>query len=178
MTAGKLRATILSDNMVGAGVHINAVGGDCPGKTELQRERLLRADVFVEFPEEMRIEGEIQQMAANYPVTELWRVIAGQAPGRQSERQTTIVDSVGFAIEDFSALRLVMDKVQGTDFYSHLNRLAESADPRNLFGLLSSDAGRIPLPARRNDHAFSLRAGAAQRRHDPPAPFHPQRRDR
>jgi len=58
VTADKLKATVLSDSMVGAGVHINAVGGDCPGKTELQREILLRADVFVELSEQTRIEGE------------------------------------------------------------------------------------------------------------------------
>ncbi len=33
VTADKQYATILTDNMVGAGIHINAVGGDCPGKT-------------------------------------------------------------------------------------------------------------------------------------------------
>ncbi|TIN14438.1 MAG: ornithine cyclodeaminase, partial [Mesorhizobium sp.] len=44
VTADKQYATILTDNMVGAGVHINAVGGDCPGKTELHRDILLRSD--------------------------------------------------------------------------------------------------------------------------------------
>ncbi len=34
-TADKRYGTILTDNMVGAGLHINAIGGDCPGKTEL-----------------------------------------------------------------------------------------------------------------------------------------------
>ena len=41
-TADKQYATILSDNMVGSGVHINAIGGDCPGKTELHKDILLR----------------------------------------------------------------------------------------------------------------------------------------
>jgi ornithine cyclodeaminase/alanine dehydrogenase-like protein (mu-crystallin family) len=40
VTADKQYATILTDNMVGSGVHINAVGGDCPGKTELHRDIL------------------------------------------------------------------------------------------------------------------------------------------
>ncbi len=78
VTADKANATILSDNMVGAGVHINAVGGDCPGKTELQAEILRRATIFVEYPPQTRIEGEIQQLPPDHPVTELWRVIAGQ----------------------------------------------------------------------------------------------------
>ena len=64
VTADKKYATILTDNMVGSGVHINAVGGDCPGKTELHRDILLRSDIFVEFPPQTRIEGEIQQLDA------------------------------------------------------------------------------------------------------------------
>jgi ornithine cyclodeaminase len=133
--------------MIGAGVHINAVGGDCPGKTELQRDILLRADVFVEFPEQTRIEGEIQQMPSDYPVNELWRVIAGHTSGRWSDRQITIFDSVGFAIEDFSALRFLMDRVQGTDFFIDIDLLAQPADPRNLFGLLSASATSDPVSA-------------------------------
>ncbi|TDA89491.1 ornithine cyclodeaminase, partial [Halomonas marinisediminis] len=39
-TADKQFATILTDNMVGAGLHINAIGGDCPGKTELHQDIL------------------------------------------------------------------------------------------------------------------------------------------
>ena len=136
VTADKRKATILADDMVGTGVHVNAVGGDCPGKTELQKELLLRADVFVEYPQQTRIEGEIQQMPADFPVTELWRVIAGRAPGRSSARQITIFNSVGFATEDFSALRYLSDQVQGTDCYDEIDLLAEPGDPRDLFGLL------------------------------------------
>jgi ornithine cyclodeaminase len=147
-TADKRKATILSSNMVGAGVHINAVGGDCPGKTELQKELLYRADVFVEFSEQTRIEGEIQQMPADFPVTELWQVITGVAQGRTSERQITIFDSVGFAIEDFSTLRYLRDRVQGTGFYTDIDLLAEPSDPRNLFGILQGGtAPRIMLAA-------------------------------
>ncbi|WP_341488009.1 ornithine cyclodeaminase [Pararhizobium sp. A13] len=135
-TADKQYATILSDNMVGAGVHINAIGGDCPGKTELHRDILLRADTFVEYPPQTRIEGEIQQMDPDYPVTEFWRVITGQAPGRRDARQITLFDSVGFAIEDFSALRYVRDKLKGTGLYQELDIIADPDDPRDLFGML------------------------------------------
>src|SRR5215469_956132 len=73
VTADKQRATILVDNMVGEGVHINAVGGDCPGKTELHRDILLRSEIFVEYTPQTRIEGEIQQLPADHAVTELWQ---------------------------------------------------------------------------------------------------------
>ncbi|WP_238366083.1 ornithine cyclodeaminase [Mesobacterium pallidum] len=139
-TADKTRATILTDNMVGSGQHINAIGGDCPGKTELHRDILLRSDIFVEYPEQTRIEGEIQQLDSNHPVTELWQVFRGEAPGRTSDRQVTLFDSVGFAVEDFSALRYVRDRVAGTGFAQPLDLLADPDDPRDLFGMLTRAA--------------------------------------
>lgn len=139
-TADKAYATILTDNMVGAGIHINAIGGDCPGKTELHKDILARADTFVEFEPQTRIEGEIQQMDATYPVTEFWKVLHGHAPGRSDARQITLFDSVGFAIEDFSALRYVFDKLKGTDFFQKIDILADPDDPRDLFGMLQRAA--------------------------------------
>ncbi len=135
-TADKQYATILTDNMVGSGVHINAIGGDCPGKTELAPAILKRSDIFVEYPEQTRIEGEIQQMPADHPVTELWQVITGQAKGRRDARAITLFDSVGFAIEDFSALRYIRDRIKGTDMFEPLDMLADPDDPRDLFGMV------------------------------------------
>lgn len=139
-TADKQLATILSDNMVGNGVHINAIGGDCPGKTELAPAILHRSDIFVEFPPQTRIEGEIQQLEPNHPVTELWKVITGTAPGRTNARQITLFDSVGFAIEDFSALRFVRDQLSATGLFHALDLLADPDDPRDLFGMLNRAA--------------------------------------
>jgi ornithine cyclodeaminase len=136
VTADKQNATILTDNMVGSGIHINAVGGDCPGKTELHADILRRSDIFVEYPPQTRIEGEIQQLAPDHPVTELWRVIAGQAPGRRDRAQITLFDSVGFAIEDFSALRYVRDQLAKTGLFVNLDLLADPDEPRDLFGMV------------------------------------------
>jgi ornithine cyclodeaminase len=135
-TADKQYATILTDNMVGGGVHINAIGGDCPGKTELHRDILLRSDIFVEYLPQTRIEGEIQQMAPDHPATELWRVIAGQVSGRRDASQITLFDSVGFAIEDFSALRYVRSKLGEGHFHQDIDIIADPDDPRDLFGML------------------------------------------
>lgn len=135
-TADKQLATILSDNMVGRGVHLNAVGGDCPGKTELHRDILLRSSIFVEYPPQTRIEGEIQALEPDHPVTELWQVIAGRTPGRTDAAQITLFDSVGFAIEDFSALRYVLAQVRQGAACQMLDMLADPDDPRDLFGML------------------------------------------
>ncbi|MYM54999.1 ornithine cyclodeaminase [Thalassovita mangrovi] len=139
-TADKQYATILTDNMVGSGVHINAIGGDCPGKTELHRDILLRSDIFVEYPPQTRIEGEIQQLDDTHPVTELWQVMRNEAAGRRDPRQITLFDSVGFAIEDFSALRFIHDRIRGTAFFDHLDMLADPDDPRDLVGMVNRAA--------------------------------------
>ena len=147
-TADKQCATILTDNLVGPGIHINAVGGDCPGKTELHPDILRRSDIVVEYAPQTRLEGEIQQLPADHPVTELWRVIAGEVPGRRDDRQITLFDSVGFAVEDFSALRYLRSVLAGTGFFEDLDLLADPDDPRDLFGMLLRAEGRAgPDPA-------------------------------
>ena len=122
--------------MIGAGVHINAIGGDCPGKTELHKDILLRSDIFVEYAPQTRIEGEIQQLDHNHPVTEIWKVLTGQAQGRRDARQITLFDGVGFAIEDFSALRYIRDQLARTGDFMKLDLLADPDDPRDLYGML------------------------------------------
>jgi ornithine cyclodeaminase len=143
-TADKKNAIVLPAGAVEPGMHINAIGGDCPGKTELDPAILERAQVVVEYPPQTRIEGEIQQMPADFPVTELWQVITGQAPGRTAETEVTIFDSVGFAIEDFSVLRFLRDSIAGTPFVGNVDLVVEPDDPKDLFGLVNSPA---PVPA-------------------------------
>ena len=135
-TADKQCATILTDNMIGSGVHINAIGGDCPGKTELHKDILLRSEIFVEYPPQTRIEGEIQQLDDDHPVTEMWQVFTGTHPGRKSKDQITLFDSVGFATEDFSALRYIHDQLPKVGHFVELDLLADPDDPRDLFGMI------------------------------------------
>jgi ornithine cyclodeaminase len=140
VTADKQNATILTDNMVGAGIHINAVGGDCPGKTELHADILRRSAIFVEYAPQTRIEGEIQQLPSTYPVTEFWEVLAGTSPGRERADQITLFDSVGFAVEDFSALRYVRGRLSEFPMYEQLDLLADPDEPRDLYGMLQRSA--------------------------------------
>ena len=140
VTADKCNATILTPEMIVPGVHVNAVGGDCPGKTELDRAILARADarVVVEFEPQSRIEGEIQQMPADFPVTELARVLSGAAPGRRGAHEVTVFDSVGFALEDFSALRYLMRIHQEErGGRPQVDLVPDLEDPKDLFALLA-----------------------------------------
>ena len=154
VTADKRNAVILAPNMIVPGMHLNAVGGDCPGKTELHPDILRRPDirVVVEFEPQSRIEGEVQQMEADYPVAELTDVLAGRRSARANEREVTLFDSVGFALEDFSALRYlrrVHQEMRGMQ--QQIDLVPDLENPKDLYSLLAARrsvaAARTPVLA-------------------------------
>ena len=137
VTADKRNATILTPPMIRPGMHLNAVGGDCPGKTELHGDILRRPDarVVVEYEPQSRIEGEIQQMEPGFRVAEFADVVRGTAQGRGSRDEVTIFDSVGFALEDFSALRFLRALLaEERGVRRQIDLLPELQDPKDLFG--------------------------------------------
>ena len=136
VTADKRNATILTPEMIEPGMHLNAVGGDCPGKTELHGDILDAAKVFVEYEPQSRIEGEIQHKGADFAVTEFWQVLRGERAGRDSADQVTVFDSVGFALEDFSALRFMQQAAERLGLGERIALVPPLADPKNLFGSL------------------------------------------
>jgi ornithine cyclodeaminase len=138
VTADKRNALILTPEMIEPGMHLNAVGGDCPGKTELHADILRgpRARIVVEFEPQARIEGEIQQLDASEGVIELAAVLSGKTPGRLDEREVSIFDSVGFALNDFSSLRYLhrLNREQGDS--QVIDLIPQLDDPKNLYGAL------------------------------------------
>lgn len=142
VTADKAYATILTPEMIEPGMHINAVGGDCPGKTELHADILRNARVIVEFEPQTRIEGDIQQLAADSPVIEFFRIVQGEVAGRENDTQVTVFDSVGFALEDFSSLRYLNDLAQAQQIGQRIHLVPTPANIKNLFQLLD------PQPAK------------------------------
>lgn len=135
-TADKAWATILTADMIEPGMHINAIGGDCPGKTELDADILRMAKIFVEYEPQTRIEGDIQQLPSNHPVHDLWRVLAGNNIGRDSIDQMTVFDSVGFALEDYSALSYVHKLAKEFSEGEEINLIPELEDPKDLYAHL------------------------------------------
>lgn len=148
VTADKRNAFVLTPEMIAPGMHINGVGGDCPGKTELHPDILRRPDarIVVEFEAQSRVEGEVQQLDASFPVIELSDVVTGVHRAREHDSQVTIFDSVGFALEDFSSLRYLERlhrEVPG--MRQQLDLVPALHDPKDLFGAL---ARNVEEPAR------------------------------
>lgn len=136
ITADKKNAIIITPDMVEPGMHINAVGGDCPEKTELDSKVLFMGAVYVEFEPQSRIEGEIQHMDDNFKVTEIWNVIKTGKPINRKPDEITIFDSVGFALEDFSILRLMYDIAKDENVGIPQELVPVLKNPKNLYGML------------------------------------------
>ena len=141
-TACKGRVQVIKDEWVSDGQHINGLGGDCPGKTELDADILKRAHVTVEYFDQSFIEGEIQFFseteARQIVDAHMFEVIENPNNGRTSDQQITIFDGVGIAMEDFSALSVIYDLAEHYDIGVPVDMVPNMNDPKDLFGVLAS----------------------------------------
>src|SRR3546814_19760379 len=83
-------------------------------------------------------------MDADFPGTELWRVLRGQAAGGAGDADVTVFDSVGFAIEDYSVLRVLHDEAVRLGLGHDVALIPALPDPRNLYSLLLAADGARP----------------------------------
>lgn len=142
-TAAKQKAVVLTADMITPGMHIHGLGGDCPGKTELDPAILPRCRIVVEYLSQSRLEGEIQNLPDPANCTELWELVAGTRPGRESATQVTLLDSVGFALEDHSILKLVYELSERLGIGRPLALIPDLADPKDLFGSLAGSGEAV-----------------------------------
>lgn len=93
-------------------LHINAVGADFAGKSEIPLTYLRNALVCPDVPGQCLVEGESQQLNATDLGPDLAR-LTRNAPEYQAYRQLlTVFDSTGWALEDLVAAELVADHCQ------------------------------------------------------------------
>ena len=145
-TATTASQPVVTGSDIAPGMHINAVGGDCPGKTELHADILRAQDVriVVEFEPQARIEGEIQQLRGGGQVTELAEILRAQRSVRSSEREVSIFDSVGFALSDFSALRYLHRlNAEQPDGGQRIDLIPEPDDPKDLYAELGRERAQV-----------------------------------
>lgn len=135
-TAARKKAVLFRADQISPGMHIHALGGDCPGKTELPPELIDRAIVVVEYLPQTRNEGEIQNREAAIDPVELQQLIRQDHSGRQHDSDITLFDAVGFALEDFSSLMLLEELAADHDIGESIQLLAIPAEPKDLYGYL------------------------------------------
>ncbi|MBQ0718869.1 MAG: ornithine cyclodeaminase [Gammaproteobacteria bacterium] len=136
-TAAKQANDLLQLDWLKSGVHIHAMGGDCPGKTELGLALLRASKIVVEYRPQSLAEGEVQNLDETAVHAELWQLLTGELAGRENATEITLFDAVGFALEDFSMIKLLYDFSQQSayqHFFDDIAMLPEMADPKDLYG--------------------------------------------
>jgi ornithine cyclodeaminase len=128
---------IVRAEWVKKGCHLNKIGGDSPGKTELDPALLSKSKIVVELLDQTQCEGEIQQNKESKVHAEIWEIVSGKKKGRESDSEITLFDSVGFALEDYSALRFVYALSEEHGIGHELDMVPDTPNPKNLFGVLS-----------------------------------------
>ncbi len=114
ITATNAQEPVVFADWLKPGVHINAIGANVPAHRELDDRTLRRASLIaVDSAVQCRIEaGDLIRGFAREPerwetVTEMWEIIVGHKPGRQSPEDITIFKSTGMALWDVAAAGVV-----------------------------------------------------------------------
>lgn len=110
-------------------LHINAIGADFHGKTELPIELLKRSLVCPDFEGQATAEGECQQLDAADIGPDLVGLLKNEANFAEARERVTVFDSTGYALEDQVAMEMLMDLAEQHGLGSHVQLEAISADP-------------------------------------------------
>jgi alanine dehydrogenase len=114
---------LLPEGSLRQGQHVSLMGADGPGKAEIAVDELLRTRVFADDWEQASHNGELVHAVEagkleREQVTELGAVLAGAAPGRQSDEEITAFDSTGLAIQDLAIALSAMTHAEELDLPS------------------------------------------------------------
>jgi ornithine cyclodeaminase len=137
LTAFKAKQDLINPAWLNSPKVIVAVGGDAPGKTELSQTLLERSTMVAEYLPQTAIEGELQQVMPDkknaHDIVELWKVISKKNEIDSTKHACLVFDSVGFALEDFSALKMVYDWLKADQTQQSLSMLPVLKQPKKLF---------------------------------------------
>jgi L-lysine cyclodeaminase len=127
-------------------VHINAIGSDLPGKTELPLDVLRASLVCPDFLEQARTEGECQQLAEGEIGPDLSELVRRPHDFRPWAERRTVFDSTGTALEDHAALGVLLEAARGLGLGRRVRLEHLPADPHNPYDF--TEAHRPSHPAR------------------------------
>lgn len=106
----------LGTEHVRPGTFIAAVGADSPEKNEIRPELMVQATVVADVLAQCMAMGEIhhafeaQLMGRADVHADIGQLVTGARPGRTDERQITLFDSTGTALQDVAAAALIYER--------------------------------------------------------------------
>ncbi len=120
MTVTPGNEVLLPEGSLRPGQHVSLMGADGPGKAEIAVAELARARVFCDDWEQASHGGELAAAVAadrlsREDITTLGAVLAGEAPGRESDSDVTVFDSTGLAIQDLAIALAAIEQADELD---------------------------------------------------------------
>ncbi len=114
------RELLFPEGSLRDGQHVSMMGADGPGKAEVAVAELARADLFCDDWEQASHGGELAAgvdagVVTRDRVTDIGRVLAGEAEGRRSAVDITLFDSTGLAIQDLAIAKIAVAKADEMD---------------------------------------------------------------
>ena len=120
-TVTPVESPIVSAADVGERTHINAMGADAPGKSELTADLLTDATLVIDDYEQCTHSGEINVpwsrgvLGDDDLYGELGELVTGTKAGRTDDSGITVFDSTGLAIQDVAAAHVVYERANERD---------------------------------------------------------------
>jgi ornithine cyclodeaminase/alanine dehydrogenase-like protein (mu-crystallin family) len=114
------REVLLGEGSLRPGQHASLMGADGPGKAEIAVAELARVRVFCDDWEQASHNGDLVHAVeagalSRDDVAELGDVLIGTAEGRTSDRDITVFDSTGLAIQDLAIALAAMEQADALD---------------------------------------------------------------
>ena len=131
---------VISGEQLKPDVHINALGSDFPGKTELPLALLQRSLLCPDFVSQALAEGESQQLSAAELGPDLAALVQSADQHRAARNSTTVFDSTGWALEDWIALEMLVELGDQLDIGTPITIETGSDDPLDPYAFASSAA--------------------------------------
>lgn len=116
-------------------MHINAVGADFPGKTELPYDLLVHANVFPDYLMQAVKEGECQQLESGQIGPDLAHLLKHESMYLGFKEEVTVFDSTGWALEDEVVMSLFFHHASMLGVGRSLDIECPGNDPRNPYDL-------------------------------------------
>jgi ornithine cyclodeaminase len=105
------REPLISGERLQEGQHIDLVGSFKPDMREADDDARQRADIYIDTPVALKESGDLIGVAPGDIRADLSQLAHREHSGRSDDRQITLFKSVGHALEDLVAAKLVKEKL-------------------------------------------------------------------
>lgn len=126
-----------------AHLHINAIGSDFPGKTELPLSILEQSFICPDFIAQARVEGECQQIQPEQINADLTQVVKNPSTYTAVQNQRSVFDSTGWALEDSIVMGLFMDYAKELGLGHEMEIEIVTEDAKNPYGFVKASKQAI-----------------------------------